>query len=135
MSEHVPTNPLLAIQLHLPGTLSLCSGTTTPIFDRTWTEAYDMPAAIQDAAPTWIRSALQYKGTGLGCLPGSGIGMMAVEALRGIDDKWLESEDEEMDLLQFPMPPDSIPTTRCAAPAVRARTVEVSLKVWVARKR
>ncbi|WOO84474.1 uncharacterized protein LOC62_06G007993 [Vanrija pseudolonga] len=70
LSDYVQPNPLFALQLHLPATHGVAAGATRPVFSDTFAPPSgnmfapdNAPGALADAAMTWIRSALEYKGT------------------------------------------------------------------------
>lgn len=157
LSDFIPQNPVLALQMHLPATAALVQGSTKPVFQATWTvpareqeqeevllgeddeESYfgsgslqpsstgltppprDVPPpAMVDAAPTWIRSALSYRGTGLRSLKGSSIGARAIREFAAREPgRWGARCD-------LPEEPDT-PRT----PAAGGR---ISLAAWVAVK-
>lgn len=72
LSDYVQPNPLFALQLHLPATHGVAAGATRPVMSDTFAPSGaggnvfapdNAPGALADAAMTWIRSALEYKGT------------------------------------------------------------------------
>lgn len=141
LSDFIPQNPVLALQMHLPATAALIQGSTKPLFQTSWAVTPERddpegdyfgalqanviasrelaPVAIVDAAPTWIRSALSYRGTGLRALKDSGTAARAVRELAAREPgRWGAQVDPEE--------PD---TPRM--PAVGGR---ISLAAWVAVK-
>ena len=68
LADMIQPDTSLPIRFCLPCTPGLIPS-TAPIFERTWTG--DAPGALADAVPTWMKSALDYKGTGLAKLRGS----------------------------------------------------------------
>lgn len=168
LSDCVPNNPLLSVQLHLPATAGLVSGTTHPVLSKSWIDEPvtpqtpgqmgfaqqqalgqgrpGMPGAIADAAPTWIRSALEYKGTGMKALRASAVaGERAIRELQAVDARWggewAEEEDDGIGRvtgvpLLSPLPPMTPPVTvplRSFSGSMPAR-VGVGLSAWVAVK-
>ncbi|CAK9779831.1 unnamed protein product [Cutaneotrichosporon oleaginosum] len=137
LSDFIPQNPVLALQMHLPATAALAQGSTRPFFQMTWTAGQSdddyfspspygprsPPPAIADAAPTWIRSCLSYRGTGLKALQGSGTGARAVQKLTALDPtRW--------GAVQPPSEEDTEPE----APRTPATGGRISLAAWVAVK-
>ncbi|WRT67184.1 uncharacterized protein IL334_004150 [Kwoniella shivajii] len=55
--------PSLAIQFNLPSVESLKPEGFKPIFEQKWVK--DVPGALEDAVLTWVKSAMEYRGTGL----------------------------------------------------------------------
>ncbi|GMK57011.1 hypothetical protein CspeluHIS016_0308510 [Cutaneotrichosporon spelunceum] len=103
LSDFVPQNPVLALQMHLPATAALSQSSTKPLFQTTWsgtgTDYFSVapfggprgpaPPAIADVAPVWVRSSLSYRGTGLCALRDSGTGLRAVNELAACDpQRW-----------------------------------------------
>ena len=68
LADMIQPDPSLPIRFCLPWTPGLIPS-TAPMFERTWTG--HAPGALADAVPTWVKSALNYKGTGLAKLKGS----------------------------------------------------------------
>lgn len=143
LSDFIPQNPVLALQMHLPATAALIQGSTRPLFQTSWLvapereeledEYFDagslhassigqpepVPPAIADAAPTWIRSALGYRGTGLEALKGSGTAHRAIRELGARDPaRWGRLGEAE----------------GCDRPRTPARGERISLAAWIAVK-
>jgi SAM-dependent methyltransferase len=139
LSDFIPQNPVLALQMHLPATAALAHGSTKPLFQRSWSvgaqrEEEDYfslapyggprgaaPPAIADAAPAWIRSSLSYRGTGLNALRDSGTGPRAAMELAARDpSRWgsVPPPGEE----------DEPPRTPATGPG------RISLAAWVSVK-
>ncbi|WVQ78309.1 hypothetical protein IAT38_000394 [Cryptococcus sp. DSM 104549] len=81
LADMVQPVALLPLRFNLPSTTALMSaGLTTPVFARTWC-GNEIPGALVDAVLVWVRSTLEYKGTGL--VKGSGSGGAA--GRKGLD--------------------------------------------------
>ena len=88
LGDMIQPDPSLPIRFCLPCTPGLIPS-TAPIFERTWTG--DAPGALADAIPIWVKSALDYKGTGLAKLRRS---RDALEELCTADPQmWQSGED------------------------------------------
>ena len=75
LSDLVNPNPAMPIKFYLP----IVGMLPVPIFEQTWDVA---PGALGEAVMVWVRSALDYKGTGIG-QRGS-----PVAGLAEVDKKW-----------------------------------------------
>ncbi|BEI81159.1 hypothetical protein CcaverHIS002_0203190 [Cutaneotrichosporon cavernicola] len=146
LSDFIPQNPVLALQMHLPATAAVSQGSTRPLFQTTWSGTEDdyfsvgpwggprgaAPPAIADAASVWIRSSLSYRGTGLKALRDSGTGLRAVSELAAFDPhRWgavpRTTEEEEKEEKEGEEGEDQ----PARPPAGGGR---ISLAVWVAAK-
>ena len=87
LADVIQPDPSLPIRFCLPSTPGLVPR-TKPIFERTWKE--HPPGALADAVPIWVKSALDYKGTGLAKLRGS---TCLLEELHSVDpNHWTSGE-------------------------------------------
>ncbi|KAL1406898.1 hypothetical protein Q8F55_006310 [Vanrija albida] len=125
LSDYVQPNPLFALQLHLPATHGVAAGATRPVFTDSFAPASTnifaadtAPGALADAAITWIRSALEYKGTAFVKAP----------RVPGCDGDRAGRTLSDINPVRWPYtPPDTPPET----PTEGTR---ISLAAWVVRK-
>lgn len=88
-SEMVSSSPNLPIQFHLPLSDSLVP-TYRTVYERTWYHP-----TLSEAVMIWMKSALEYKGTGL---KRSSLGRKVLHALGRYDERWItlgEVDEEE----------------------------------------
>lgn len=63
LSDLISPLPILPLRFCFPLTAALITASVAkPVFEMSWT---DPPGALRDAATIWVKSALDYKGTGL----------------------------------------------------------------------
>nr|XP_018263819.1 uncharacterized protein I303_03692 [Kwoniella dejecticola CBS 10117]OBR85977.1 hypothetical protein I303_03692 [Kwoniella dejecticola CBS 10117] len=63
LADMIQPMPSLAVQFNLPAVESLRASALKPVFHRTWT--HNVPGALEDAVLAWVKSASEYKGTGV----------------------------------------------------------------------
>ncbi|WVQ70042.1 uncharacterized protein L199_008266 [Kwoniella botswanensis] len=63
LADMIQPLPSLAMQFNLPSIENIQSNAVKPVFHQKWTKK--VPGALEDAVLVWVKSAVEYKGTGL----------------------------------------------------------------------